>query len=190
MMTLFSGVLFVWFSSLWKTGFVHFFYSPVALISFDSSDLFLSVENVSFVFAILSSSLSLFHQLEKETYFTHSNSKLVFLISEPKPKACNPQEETAKNKDRSELGTFLLQVCSLLQNIRQKTFFFLAHHANMPFCVLQIPAWPCSVQPHLELEDEGGAAGCSGGRDACIQCGPWAWQWQRYLLEPPGIWGL
>lgn len=32
------------------------------------------------------------------------------LISEPKPKACHPEEETPEDKDWSQLGAFLLQV--------------------------------------------------------------------------------
>lgn len=43
---------------------------------------------------------------------------------------------------------------------------------NLFFCVVKIPARPCAVQPHLELEDEGGAAGRSGGGDARLQRGP------------------
>lgn len=55
---------------------------------------------------------------------------------------------------------------------------------------LQIPAGPRSVQSHLESENKGRTARRSRGRDACLQCGPRAWQWQRHLLEPPGVWGL
>lgn len=56
--------------------------------------------------------------------------------------------------------------------------------------LLQIPAGPRSVQSHLEPEDKGRTARRSRGRDACLQCGSGAWQWQRHLLEPPGVWGL
>lgn len=61
---------------------------------------------------------------------------------------------------------------------------------NSFFCLLKIPAWPRTVQPHLEPEDKGRAAGRSGGGDARLQRGPWAWKRHRHLLEPPGIWGL
>lgn len=65
-----------------------------------------------------------------------------------------------------------------------------ARHPNLLLCLLKIPARPCTVQPHLEPEDEGGAAGRSGGGDACLQRGPWARQCHCHLLEPPGVWGL
>ncbi len=40
----------------------------------------------------------------------------LLLFLEPKPKAGHPEEETAENKDWSQLGTFLLQVFLLLTN--------------------------------------------------------------------------
>lgn len=56
--------------------------------------------------------------------------------------------------------------------------------------LLQVPAGPRSVQSHLEPEDKGGTPGRPWRRDACLRCGSRAWQWQRHLLEPPGVWGL
>lgn len=125
---------------------------------------------------------------EKDKYWL---SLFVFFVHflEPEPKACHPEEETAANKDRSQLGAFLLQVC-LAFWLNIWIFPFASHLPNQLLCHSKIPARSRTVQPHLEPEDEGGAAGRSGGRDACLQCGPWAWQCQRHLLEPPGVWGL
>ena len=53
--------------------------------------------------------------------------------------------------------------------------------------LLKIPGGPCTVQPHLEPEDEGGATGRSGGGDASFRRGPRAWQCHRHLLESPGV---
>lgn len=85
--------------------------------------------------------------------------------------------------DRPNVAFARIKPPTITSYNRLKTIFLL-------FCLLKIPAWPCTVQPHLEPEDKGGAAGCSGGGDARLQRGPWARQCHRHLLEPPRVWGL
>lgn len=66
------------------------------------------------------------------------------LFSEPKPKACHPEEETAKNQDWSQLGAFLPQVCSCYSTFQSP---------NRPMCFFQptVLTWP-SVLLRFQLD--------------------------------------
>lgn len=118
MLTLFLKVVLVLLShcsNIWLSPF-----SNVFLLSFSSLWCHLSL-----VFCLCEMSLmlmpsKLLHSVHaiswKRTNIEQFQTDLdphcfVFcFFSEPKPKACHPEEKTAENKDRIQLGAFLLQV--------------------------------------------------------------------------------
>lgn len=59
----------------------------------------------------------------------------MLLFAEPKPKASHPEEETATNKDRSQLGAFLPPV--RLLSLYLPTCIFSCHFLTTSFVVLR-----------------------------------------------------
>lgn len=201
MTTLFWGGFFVCFIVLtsdflpfWKPFFVTLLYT---LVAFN----FISGVPVCEMLLTLSPSLSLCHKLKTDKYWPASLmiDWLEFLASfvhfqnpNQKPVILRKRRQRIKIEVNWEL--FYYRCACFFQpfsHISQaEKLFFSARHHNLLLFLFKIPARPCTVQPHLEPEDEGGAAGRSGGRDARLRCRPWARQCQRHLLEPPGVWGL